>query len=84
MSDLKSALSQLGSVSSVIAGMIIPGAQGLPLLIEAGKNAVDAFKNLSKLNDGDPPADAEAAHRELVEKVNAHASGTFDRAEGRG
>ena len=80
--NLNGILSSLGSLSSSIAGLIVPGADNLPKLIEAGKSAIDAFKHLKDANGGEAPESAEASHQALVEKVNAHAEATFGRAEG--
>lgn len=77
-------LSSLGSLSGSIASLIIPGAENLPKLLEAGKSAIDAFKSLKEANGGEAPPGAEDQHRALVDKVNAHAESTFGRAEGAG
>lgn len=82
--NFNSLLSQLGSVSATLAGLIVPGAAALPALINAGKSAVEAFQHLKTANNDEAPADAEANHRLLVDKVNQHAEATFGRAEGGG
>jgi len=80
--NLTSVLSSLGSLSTQIAGLIVPGADRLPQLIEAGKATIEAFKNLKAANGDEAPASAEEGHRALVDAVNQHAEATFGRAEG--
>jgi hypothetical protein len=80
--NFNSILSALGSVSGQLASAIVPGVANAEKLFEAGKSAIEAFKHLKDANGGTAPADAEASHRALVDKVNAHAESTFGRAEG--
>jgi hypothetical protein len=43
---------------------------------------IGAYKTVKEANGGTAPADAEAAHDELFEKVKAHADSTLGRLEG--
>ena len=52
-------------------------------LLKAGESISAAFQSIKAANGGTAPADAEAKHDALFAKVKAHASSTFDRAEGR-
>ena len=81
MADLGSILSSLGGVAGNLAGLIVPGADKL---VEAAKSLNDAYNHVKEANGGTAPADAEAAHKALMAKVNAHADSTLGRLEGGG
>jgi hypothetical protein len=80
--NLTSVLSSLGSLAGSIATSIIPGAGAIEDLVKAGKAVSDAYSNVKVLNGGTAPADADASHAALMEKMNAHANGTLGRLEG--
>ena len=77
--NLNSILSSLGSLATTIAPAIVPGAGAA---IKAGQAILQAFNTVKEANGGTAPADAEAAHAALYEKVMAHADATLGRAEG--
>lgn len=76
--DLENILKDLGGLAKRLAPSIVPGAGAL---IEAAEALNRAYDTVKGLNGGQAPADAEAAHDALVEKVSAHAEGTLGRAE---
>jgi flavin-dependent dehydrogenase len=71
-------LSLIGQAAQVLAPQVV---QGAGTAIKAGKALSDAFKAAKSLNGGTAPADAEAQHNALFDRVMAHADATFDRAE---
>lgn len=78
MSAFGSLFSLITQASKALAPMITsPGP-----LVNAGKALVDAYDNLKSVSDTPPPADAEAAHDALFNKVKAHANSTLSRLEG--
>lgn len=79
MSQLNSILTSLGGIASTVASAIVPGSDKL---IEAGKKILDAFDSVKAINGGEAPADAEAGHDALFEKVMAHADSTLGKLEG--
>lgn len=76
--DLTNVLKDLGGIAKRLAPSIVPGAGPL---IAAGKALTEAYTTIKGANNGEAPADAEAAHDALLAKVNEHANSTFDRAE---
>lgn len=81
MTILNGILAQLGSIAGQLATSIVPGAGAA---IKAGEAILAAFNVVKEANGGTAPADAEAQHQALLEKVNAHADATLGRAEGAG
>lgn len=84
MSALNNVLLSLGSAAKILTAQIIPGAGNLGNLVKAGEALGAAFKTIKDANGGTAPADAEASHDALFEKVKAHADGTLSRLEGGG
>lgn len=79
-------LSQLGNVAKgLVSNLPVVGGvvKAAPALIEAGKAASRAFQSLKQANGGQAPADAEAAHDALFNRVKAHADKTLGRLEGK-
>lgn len=79
MSILTTMLSQLGNLAQTLAPQILPGSENL---IKAGESLSNAFKAIKAENGGQAPADAEAAHNALFQRVKAHADSTLSRLEG--
>lgn len=82
MGILNTILGSLGEQAKLLAGHIIPGAGAIEDLVKAGKAVSDAFIVVKSANGGTAPADAEASHDALFEKVKAHADGTLSRLDG--
>lgn len=80
MSDFNSILSLVGSAAKQLLPLVVPGAGAA---IAGAESLANAFESLKAANHGQAPADAEAAHDALFEKVKAHADSTLGRLEGR-
>lgn len=79
MSALNGILTMLGNAAKALLPNIIPGSGALI----AGAEALStAFTSIKAANGGTAPADADAAHSALYDKVKAHADSTFSRLEG--
>ena len=78
MSGLNNILTMLGNAAKALLPQIIPGSGALI----AGAEALStAFTSLKAANGGTAPAEADAAHSALYERVAAHADSTFSRLE---
>lgn len=84
MTQFTSILSSLGGVAAAIAEKIIPGASAIEDLVKGAASVSAAFNSIKTANGGYAPADAQAQHDALMQKVNAHADGTLGRLEGGG
>lgn len=79
MSMFDGLLTTLGAAAKQLATHIVPGADNL---LAAGKALTEAFQGVKAQNGGKAPAQAEADHAALFDRVKAHADRTLGRLEG--
>ncbi len=78
MSGLNGILTFIGNAAKELLPQIIPGSGALI----AGAEALStAFTSLKAANGGTAPAEADAAHSALYDRVKAHSDSTFNRLE---
>lgn len=79
MSALSGVLSALGSAALQLAEKVVPGGGALAGAAHAVLGAIESVK---AQNGGVAPAEVQAAHDALFDKVKAHAESTLSRLEG--